>query len=74
MTQAARKRHRVGATRIRHVIATTIPTAITTTSGADAWLYIGPDADGDELEVIAVEQPTQLLVIHAMPTRYRRNP
>ena len=75
-TPSARK-HRVGRTSARHVLATAEPTAVTTTSGADAWLYIGPDERGRELEVIALKvYPADggrpyLLVIHVMPTQLR---
>ncbi|RBY85952.1 hypothetical protein [Blastococcus sp. TF02A-26] len=73
-TQSAR-RHRIGRASARHVLATTDPTQVTTSSGADAWLYIGPDERGRELEIIALEvadagQP-YLLVIHVMPTQLR---
>jgi hypothetical protein len=75
-TQSARK-HRIGRSSARHVLADTRPTPVTATSGADAWLYIGVDERGRELEVIAVEVqpadggPHYLLVIHVMPTRLR---
>lgn len=36
--------------------------------------YIGTDARGEEIEVVAVVLPGMLLVIHAMPTRFRRGP
>ena len=68
--------HRPGAS-ARHVLANTEPTAVTTSSGADAWLYIGPDERGRELEVIALEvHPADggrryLLVIHVMPIQLR---
>jgi hypothetical protein len=73
-TQSAR-RHRIGRASARHVLATTDPTPVTTSSGAKAWLYVGPDERGRELEVIALEvadaaQP-YLLVIHVMPTQLR---
>lgn len=35
-------------------------------------LFIGIDDRGMELEIVAVVLPGQLLVIHAMPTHYRR--
>ena len=35
-------------------------------------LFIGLDGRGEELEIVAVVLPGELLVIHAMPTRYRR--
>ncbi|WP_448623990.1 hypothetical protein [Geodermatophilus sp. URMC 64] len=75
-TQSAR-RHRIGRTSARHVLATAEPAAVTTTSGADAWRYVGPDERGRELEVIALEvHPadggrTYLLVIYVMPTQLR---
>lgn len=55
---------------------TSWPTPITATNGADAWLYVGPDERGRELEIIAVVvQPANaapyLLVIHVMPTHLR---
>ena len=34
--------------------------------------FIGVDDRGEELEVVAVVLPGLLLIIHAMPTRYRR--
>ncbi len=75
-TQSAR-RHRIGRASARHVLATTDPTPVTTSGGADAWLYVGADERGRELEIIALEvrpadaaQP-YLLVIHVMPTQLR---
>ncbi len=75
-TQSAR-RHRIGRASARHVLASAEPTPVTTSSGADAWLYVGPDERGRELEIIALEvrpvdaaQP-YLLVIHVMPTQLR---
>ena len=73
-TRPARK-HRIGRASARHVLATTDPTPVTTSSGADAWLYVGPDERGRELEIVALEvtnagQPF-LLVIHVMPTQLR---
>jgi hypothetical protein len=73
-TQSAR-RHRIGRASARHVLATIDPTPVTTSSGADAWLYVGPDEQGRELEIVALEvvdavQP-YLLVIHVMLTQLR---
>ncbi len=66
---------RIGRASARHVLASTDPTPVTASSGAQAWLYVGPDERGRELEVIALEvagaaQP-YLLVIHVMPTQLR---
>jgi len=75
-TQSAR-RHRIGRASARHVLATTDPTLVSTSSGGDAWLYVGPDERGRELEIIVLEvQPADaaqpyLLVIHVMPTQLR---
>ncbi len=40
---------------------------------ADRLLWVDPDDRGIVLEVIAVELPDYLLVIHAMPVAFRRN-
>ena len=75
-TQSTR-RHRIGRASARHVMASTEPTPVTTSSLVDAWLYVGPDERGRELEIIALEvQPADaaqpyLLVIHVMPTQLR---
>ena len=34
--------------------------------------FIGRDRRGEEIDVVAIVLPALLLVIHAMPTRYRR--
>jgi len=34
--------------------------------------FVGLDDRGEEIEIVAVVLPGLLLVIHAMPTRYRR--
>lgn len=39
----------------------------------DRLLWVGPDDRGIVLEVIAVELPDYLLVIHAMPVALRRD-
>jgi hypothetical protein len=76
-TQAARK-HRVGRASVRHVMSTVSPAGMATTQGNQAWIYIGADERGRELEVIAVEigprqgQRPYLPVIHAMPTSLRK--
>jgi len=70
-TQASR-RHKIGRAHVRSVMATTQPTPITTNSGAQGWLYVGPDERGCVLEVVAVTTADDtLLVVHAMPYRFR---
>lgn len=59
-------------------MAHTAPVAITTAQGSPAWLWVGSDERDRELEVVAVQAQSDrdpepvLLVIHVMPTRYRR--
>jgi hypothetical protein len=58
------------------VIRTVEPTQTTTLGGARAWLWVGVDDSGRELEVIAVnvephDAEPYLLVIHVMPTRLK---
>jgi hypothetical protein len=70
-TTASRK-HRLGRAHVRYVMATQEPEEVVTTRGEQGWKYIGPDDRGIELEVIAVELDSDvLLVIHAMPTALR---
>lgn len=38
----------------------------------DQVVWIGEDDRGVELEVVAVVKPDCLLIIHAMPTQFRR--
>lgn len=77
-TQAAR-RHRIGSASVRSVMATSQPSEVSADDGSQAWLWIGSDERGRELEVIALEARDRengehiLLIIHAMPTVYRRS-
>ena len=73
--QSAR-RYRIGRGSARYAMDWTEPTRTTTVGGAYAWLWIGADERGRELEIIAVEidpgdDVPYLLVIHVMPTRFR---
>ena len=75
LTQAARK-HRIGATRITHVVSTSQPTVGVRPSGEPEYYWIGGDDRGLELEIVGVlvqtdGEPT-MLIIHAMPTALRR--
>ncbi len=50
----------------------TEPAKVSVDDGDDRLLYLGDDADGVALEVMAVELETgELFVIHAMPMRQR---
>ncbi len=60
----------------RHVIAHVTPSRTTTVGGAGAWLWIGDDERGRELEIIGntIEPsagPAFLHVIHVMPSQLR---
>ena len=72
-TRASRK-HRVGRASARHVIAT-VSAEMTKDeeTGADLLTWIGEDERGRELEIVALDRPDCILVIHVMPTHYRRN-
>jgi hypothetical protein len=66
--------HRIGRASARHVIATA--TAVVSEdqqTGAELLTWIGDDERGREPEIVAVERPDCILVIHVMPTHYRRN-
>jgi hypothetical protein len=49
-------------------MATAEPTECATRNGGPDWYYRGRDDGGQELEVIAVDTTSGVLVIHAMPT------
>lgn len=73
-TRSARK-HRIGRARALEAMNDAgepqrIPTQEEGLS--DQFLWIGRDSRGVLLEVIAVERPDCLLVIHVMPAHYRR--
>ncbi len=38
---------------------------------SDQFRWIGTDTRGEVLEIVAIEKPDCLLVIHAMPVKYR---
>lgn len=56
-----------------HVISTTAPIRIPATKDVEARLvWIGEDDRGIELEIVALDLPNALVVIHVMPTALRR--
>jgi hypothetical protein len=56
-----------------YVINTTEPVRIPATSKVDARLvWIGGDDRGIELEIVALDLPEAIVVIHVMPTDLRR--
>ena len=72
-TRGSRK-HRIGRASARHVIETVTPT-IETDDVTQAVIvrWVGNDERCRELEIIAIERPDWRLVVHVMPTHYRRN-
>jgi len=71
--QSARK-HRIGKTQVLHVLANQDPVSVQQV-GRDAprMLWVGKDSRGLELEIVALDLPEYLLVIHAMPRAFRRS-
>ncbi|MGI8717849.1 MAG: hypothetical protein ACR2JN_08475 [Lapillicoccus sp.] len=67
------RRHRIGKVHAMHVITTCDPTAVAATDSVDARLvWIGSDDRGIELEIVALDLPDAVVVIHVMPTDLRR--
>jgi hypothetical protein len=72
--RSARK-HRIGRASARHVIDTSrAERDVHSITGETLWSWEGDDERGRELEIVAVEKADALLVIHVMPTHYRRKP
>lgn len=67
------RRHRIGKAHALYVITTYEPSVVAATAGLDARLYwVGVDDRGVELEVIALDLPLEIVVIHVMPTQLKR--
>ena len=70
-------RHRISRQRSRHVVQTTgvifaEPAPADSPLGDERLMFLGPDADGQLLEVMAIQtEDDGLLVIHAQPIRAR---
>jgi hypothetical protein len=73
-TQSARK-HRLGRAHVLAAMeAAGEPEHVPAGGGLDDRLvWVGADDRGVVLEVIAVDLPDYLLIIHAMPLAFRRN-
>lgn len=62
------RRHRINREQIAHLISTSaIAFRITATGGDDAALFVGDDAQGQPIEVVAIDEGHRWYVIHAMP-------
>jgi hypothetical protein len=71
-TQSARK-HRIGKTRALYVINNYMPINIQSDAETkEKLLWIGQDERGLELEIVAILLDNYLLVIHVMPTIFRK--
>lgn len=71
-SQSAR-RHRIGRAHALHVMNTVVPEVIEADEvNRSRLLWIGPDDRGLSLEIVAVQEPDYLLVIHVMPHQFRR--
>lgn len=69
------RKHRIGRESARYVIAEATPHTSREPDGTVSRSWIGVDERGRELEVLAFERPDCWLVVHVMPTHYRkRNP
>ena len=71
-TRGSRK-HRVGKKSAYHVIAMTAATITNDADTGETTLsWVADDERGRELEIVAIEKPDCYLVIHVMPTHYRK--
>lgn len=69
-TKSARK-HKLGKWRVLEVIQGVEPTVQQDARG-DRLLWIGKDNRGLEIEVVGLALDDVLLIIHAMPAKFRR--
>ena len=73
ITSSARK-HGLSRKRIQEALdAHEVATSVVVGTTDPKIRFVGADRRGEEIEVVAVVLPGLLLVIHAMPTRYRRS-
>ncbi len=71
-SQSAR-RHRIGRVHALHAMNTVVPEAIEADDVTNSrLLWIGPDDRGLRLEIVAVQEPDYLLVIHVIANQFRR--
>lgn len=67
------RRHRIGKAHAYHVMATApVDVGTDPVTGDTTLAWVGIDQRGREIEVVAVEKPDCFLVIHVMPTHYRK--
>lgn len=67
------RKHGVSRRRIEQALLAQTETDVIGTETTDPKIrFVGRDERGEEIEIVAVVLPGLLLIIHAMPTRYRR--
>lgn len=67
------RRHRIGKARALYVMNTVEPEAAPADADFDPRLeWIGVDDRGIELEIVALDLPDAIVVVHVMPTALRR--
>jgi hypothetical protein len=69
-TQSARK-HRIGKAHALAAMNAAEPERMDA-AGGDRLLWVAPDDRGVTLEVIGIDLPDYLLIIHVMPRTFRR--
>ena len=70
--RSARK-HRIGRTSALHVMASSTAHSIPAAGGLDARLrWEGPDDRGRVLEIVALDLPEMIVLIHVFPVSLRR--
>lgn len=69
------RRHRIGRAHALDVITAIEPIVVLAEEGLDQRLvWVGDDDRGIELEIVALDLPDAVVVIHVMPTALRRTP
>lgn len=67
------RKHGISRRRIEQALSSQTEALATRTETTDPKIrFVGRDERGEEIEIVAVVLPGLLLIIHAMPTRYRR--
>jgi hypothetical protein len=66
------RKHKIGKKHIYYVIVNNHPQNVDVPDGWERRIkWVGLDLRGLELEIVGVILSTKILIIHAMPTRYR---
>jgi hypothetical protein len=66
------RRHRIGRASARHVIEHVEPVSSPSDlTNETVYTWIGRDERGRELEIVGIERPDCVLIVHVMPSHYR---